>query len=295
MFDGLPEPVQSFLESHTVAVLAILLMAYIAQILINRVTSRVISRTVRNDPHLSSSDEQKREKTLKDIIHTTLNIVIWTGAFLLILSELGVNIAPLIAGAGVVGLAVGFGAQSLVKDAVNGLFIISENQYRVGDVVSINNDTAGVVEKITLRQTVLRDLDGMVHHIPNGYIEMATNMTMEYANVNIDIGVSYATDFELLEKVINDVGETMAQDDEWKDKIIEAPKFLRVDSFGDSAIMIKILGKTTSELRWGVAGELRKRLKIAFDKHGIEIPFNQVVVHQAPEPKTKSSDSKPKK
>jgi len=271
--------VEQLFNQHAFAVALIVIAAYIARKLALAVASRVIQRTVGHDRTLTQAAEDKREKTLIDIIGTALRVGIWVIAGMMLLEEFGVNIAPLLAGAGVIGIALGFGAQSLVKDALTGLFIIFENQYRVGDVVQINSEVAGVVEKITLRETVLRDLDGMVHHIPNGYVQVATNMTMQFSNVNIDIGVSYSADIDHVEKVINDVGDAMAHDKKWRDAIIEAPAFLRVDSFADSAVVIKILGKTTADQRWAVAGEFRRRLKAAFDKNGVEIPFPQLVVH----------------
>ncbi len=274
------ETIQQLIIDHTVAVLLILLAAFIARRLFMALLTKVIRKSIHSHHKYTTAEEKKREDTLTDIIGTVLRIGVWLMAGLMILQEVGVNIAPLLAGAGVIGLAVGFGAQSLVKDAFTGLFILFENQYRVGDVVMINNDIAGVVEKITLRETVLRDLDGMVHHVPNGFIQVATNMTMEYANVNIDVGVSYKTDLEKVEEVINQTGKVMASEAEWEDAIIDPPAFLRVDEFEDSAIRIKILGKTTADMRWSVAGEFRKRLKIAFDKNGIEIPFPQMVIHE---------------
>lgn len=279
------EFIDELFTTRTAAVLAIIVAAYIAQKIIMAIIANVIRKTVRLHHKTADAIEEKREKTLTDIIGTALKFAIWLMATLMVLQELGVNIAPLLAGAGVVGIALGFGAQSLVQDAFRGLFIIFENQYRVGDVVQINGDLAGVVEKITLRATVLRDLDGNVHHISNGNINTATNMTMEFANVNIDIGVSYDSDLGHVEKVINEAGEAMAKDDEWKNAIIDPPSFLRVDSFDDSAITVKILGKTTADMRWGVAGEYRKRLKKAFDDNDIEIPFPQIVIHN---PRSKS-------
>ncbi len=155
-----------------------------------------------------------------------------------------------------------------------------ENQYRVGDVVCFG-DTCGSVEKINLRTTILRDLDGVVHHIPNGEIKIASNLSKHYSRVNIDIGVSYDSNLEKVIKVVNKVGSDLAKDKKWKEKIIKPPQFLRVNDFGDSAIMIKILGETMPIMQWEVAGELKKRLKIAFDKEGIEIPYPQRVIHKA--------------
>ena len=152
-------------------------------------------------------------------------------------------------------------------------------------MVELNQTVSGVVEQVTLRETVLRDLDGMVHHVPNGEIKISTNMTLEFSGINLDVGVGYDTDIEKLEKVINKVGEDLSKDENWKNDIIEPPKFLRISDFGDSAIMIKIVAKTEAMKQWKVTGELRKRLKIAFDKNNIEIPFPQRVIHQAPKPK----------
>ena len=199
---------------------------------------------------------------------------------MLIVQELGVDIGPLVAGASVIGVALGFGAQSLVKDFVSGLFIIMENQYRVGDVVDLAGES-GTVQAITMRETILRNLDGHVVHIPNGSIEVARNMTMEFANIIMDLGVSYDSDITKVEKVINEVGEKMMEDEEWEALIIEQPKYQRVQNFGASEVVVRMKAKVSPGMQWRVAGELRKRIKVAFDKNKIEIPFPQRVVHQA--------------
>jgi len=208
-------------------------------------------------------------------------------ASIMILSEVGLEIGPILAGAGIVGLAVGFGGQYLIKDLFSGLFIILENQYRVGDVVNFDG-TGGVVEDISLRKTTLRDLDGTVHHISHGSINRVANLTKTFSRVNFNIRVSYSSDLEHVIAVVNRTGIELAEDPNWKEFVIKAPQFLRVDDFADSAIIIKILGDTQPIKQWDVTGELRKRLKIAFDKEGIEIPFPQVVVHSA---KDSSKDS----
>jgi small conductance mechanosensitive channel len=179
----------------------------------------------------------------------------------------------------VIGLAIGFGAQYIIRDFFTGLFIILENQYRVGDVICIQ-DKCGMVENINLRMTVIRDAEGAVHHIPNGEIKIATNKTKGFARVNLVVGVAYDTDIEKVKKVVNQVGQDMAKDPEWKDRIIKAPEFIRVDNFGASSVDIKISGEVKPLEQWGVLGELRKRIKIAFDKEGIEIPFPQRVIRQ---------------
>lgn len=241
---------------------------------------RSVRRMVKAHMHANREEEKKREDTVINIMSGVLKVVAWPMAAIIIIGTLGVNIGPLIAGAGIVGVALGFGAQSLVKDTISGLFIIAENQYRVGDVVQLD-ETSGMVERITLRKTVLRDLDGIVHHIPNGEITVASNFTSEQSGINLDVGVAYDTDIEKAIKVINRVGESIAEDEHWKDIIIETPSFLRVDNFGDSSIDLKITGTVAPLRQWDVTGELRKRLKVAFDKNGIEIPFPQRVIHQA--------------
>jgi small conductance mechanosensitive channel len=196
----------------------------------------------------------------------------------MILSELQIDIAPILAGAGVVGIAIGFGAQSLVKDLVAGLFIIIENQYRVGDVVRIA-DVAGIVESINLIKTVLRDLDGVVHIVLNGEIRVASNFTKDWSRVNLNVSVAYGEDLDHVISVINRVGKELAEDPEWAPLILKAPQVLRVDNLGDSGVEIKILGDTKPIRQWDVMGELRRRLKNAFDKEGIEIPWPHTKVY----------------
>lgn len=273
---------QSLSEHLIPAIIIILAGVLVWQFSLN-IISNLIRKTIRPDRFKSHREEKLREDTLISICNAGLKVSVVILTALLLMAELGVDTAPLLASAGVVGVALGFGAQSAVKDYFSGMFIILENQYRVGDVVKINNTDgiSGVVERITIRQTVLRDLDGMVHHIPNGEIRVATNMTMEYSSINLDVGVGYDTDIDKLEKIVNEVGIELQKDKTWREKIIEAPHFERVDNFGDSAISIKILGTTQPMEQWKVTGELRRRLKKAFDKNGIEIPFPQRTIHKA--------------
>jgi len=263
---------------HGVTIIAIIVLTLVAQSVSGAVLSRVIRRLVPSRHFSSKEAEKKREDTLIRITSGTLGTLIWVVAILMVLSEAGVNIGPLLAAAGVAGLAIGFGGQYLIRDTVAGLFLILENQYRVGDVVCLDA-TCGLVEDISIRMATLRDLDGTVHHVPHGTVSKVSNLSKEFARVNLDIGVSYASDLEKVIEVVNEVGATLAADPLWKDKIIAPPKFLRVDKFAESAIIVKILGDTQPLAQWEVAGELRKRLKIAFDKNKIEIPFPQRVVH----------------
>lgn len=266
---------------------AILVIAYFLSRIASKFVGRIVKRTVPTARFKTKKDEMQREQTLTSIISATVTIVIWATALLIILSSFSVDIAPILASAGVLGVALGFGAQSMVKDFLAGLFILLENQYRVGDVLQVNQGVAGVVEKITLRVTTLRDLDGKVHYIPNGNIDVATNMTLEFSSVDVNVGVAYDSDIDKVEKVVNQVGQDIFEDEKWQGVVLEPAKMLRVDSLGDSSINIKIVCKTAPIHQWEVKSEILRRLKKAFDKAGIEIPFPQRVVHMPKQSNTK--------
>jgi small conductance mechanosensitive channel len=285
----------AYFKEHALTVILLIVLGMILSKILVTISNMVVHKLVQPERFASKHEAVQREDTINSVLKYLIKIFVWIVVFMLILSELKIDIAPLLAGAGIAGIAIGFGAQSIVRDFFAGLFILSENQYRVGDVIRINNEISGTVEKITLRQTVMRNLDGMVHYISNGQITVVTNMTMHYSGVNLDVGVGYDTDIEKLERVVNKVGEAMAEDEKWKRLIKEAPKFLRVDDFAESAIIIKITGKTAPMKQWAVTGELRKRLKIAFDKNGIVIPYPQRVLHEAQNNKTTKSKAQSKK
>lgn len=270
----------SWFLNHGVKIIAILIIAQIVNKFSRKFIEKIVRRVIVADHFLNKEAEKKREDTLIRVFSTTFNILIWLLVSLMVLQEIGFEIGPLLAAAGIAGLAFGFGGQYLIRDFISGLFIILENQYRIGDVVCFDK-TCGVVEDISLRMTVLRDLDGTVHHIQHGEIKKSSNLSKFFARVNLDIGVSYNCNIEHVISVVNKVGEEISLDLKWKDSIIKPPQFLRVDNFGESAIVIKILGETKPLKQWDVTGELRKRIKIAFDKEGIEIPFPQRVVHKA--------------
>jgi len=265
--------------SHGFKIVLILIAVFVLKRFGKVFIEKAIRKAVVRDHFLSREAEKKREDTLISISTGTFNVLIIIIAGLMILQEVGVEIGPLIAAAGIAGLAFGFGGQYLIRDVISGLFIILENQYRVGDVACFDG-TCGLVEGISLRMTTLRDLDGTVHHIPHGEIKKVSNLSKYYSRVNLNIGIAYNSDLEKVIKVVNKVGNDLAKDPQWKDLVVKAPQFLRVDDFADSAIIIKILGETKPIKQWDVTGELRKRLKIAFDKEAIEIPFPQRVIHQ---------------
>lgn len=265
---------------HGIRILVILIAGYLLHKLLHKFIEKIVRLAVVPDKFLNAEAEKKREDTLIRIFSWGLSLVIWIMVAMMIMQEFGIPIGPLIAGAGIIGLAFGFGGQYLIRDLISGFFIILENQYRIGDIVEINH-VSGTVENISLRMTTLRDINGTVHHVPHGEVTIVSNLSKDYARVNLDMGISYNAQLEHVIDVVNKVGNEMANDPFWKEAIIKAPQFLRVNDFADSSVMIKILGETVPSRQWEVMGEMRKRLKIAFDKEGIEIPFPQVVVHKA--------------
>jgi small-conductance mechanosensitive channel len=239
---------------------------------------RIIFRTITTQMKDKLDVEiRKRSRTLSRVLQNTLGILIGLIVLFMILAEIRVNIGPALVSLGVVGLAVGFGAQSLIKDLINGLFILLENQYSIGDVVKIVG-ISGLVEEVNLRRTVLRDLDGTVHYIPNSEITTASNYTREFSRVNMNITVGYGEDLDHVIDVINTICAQCAQEPEWSGKFINTPQVLRVEKLADSGIEIKVFGDTLPAMQWEVMGELRKRLKKAFDKEGIEIPWPHLKV-----------------
>jgi small conductance mechanosensitive channel len=283
------EAIIPWLLSHGIKIVLIAVIAYILKRITHGIIVRAVRIAVRSEDFQSKDAEEKRENTLINLFTVTLQTLIVLIAGMMILEELGVEIGPMLAAAGIVGLAFGFGGQYLIRDIITGLFIIMENQYRIGDVVNING-TGGAVENVTLRKTTLRDLNGTVHHIPHGEIKTVSNLTKDFSRVNINLGIAYDSNLEHVIDVVNKVGNELANDPQFKDSILQPIQFVRVDNFADSAIEIKMLGETKVLKQWEVAGEFRKRLKIAFDKEGIEIPFPQRVIHYAKPNETERAD-----
>jgi small-conductance mechanosensitive channel len=259
--------------THGLRIILVLVVAYVGLRLLRRALDPVVRAAVAQQMEGQPEVEiEKRTDTLTHVVYRTAWMVAFVIALLTVLPEVGVNIGPLLAGAGIVGLAVGFGAQSLVKDTINGLFILVENQYAKGDVVNIAG-VGGLVEDVNLRRTVLRDLDGAVHSIPNSEVARSSNLTRGWSRVNMNVGVAYGEDLDRVMTVIDRVGQELAEDPDFGSLVLTPPRALRVDAFGDSGIEIKILGETQPIRQWDVMGEMRKRLKRAFDEEGIEIPF----------------------
>jgi len=275
-------PVINWLSEHGGRILLIIALSlafyYLLKHFVPAVIRRLLARpsvrqalTKRVAKKLEEEVE-KRVHTLTSAFVSTGTVLIIIGALFTILAEIGVNISAALAGLGIVGIAVGFGAQTLIRDLISGILILLENQYGVGDWVQIAG-IGGLVEEVNLRRTVVRDFDGTVHSVPNGEIKVASNYTKEWARVNMNISVGYSEDLGHVIEIINRVGTEMAEDPDWAPVILKAPQALRVDAFEDSGIAIRILGETKQMQQWAVMGELRLRLKEVFDKEGIEIPW----------------------
>jgi len=263
--------VAKWLMTHGIKIILILIGMWIAIKFAKALGRRVIKLASDNDD-TTMNEKERRVTTLVQITNIAAKVIIIGVGGMTIIKELGIDIGPILAGAGIIGLAVGFGSQALVKDLVSGFFLIMENQIRVGDVVKIGS-IGGLVENITLRTVKLRDLEGIVHTIPNGEINTLSNMTYGWSRALLDIGVAYKEKVDDVMKVLADLGHAMAQEEAYKDIIMEEPTILGVDSLGDSSVNIRMFIKTQPLKQWEVAREFRRRVKNEFDRIGIEIPF----------------------
>jgi len=306
---GLAE-LADMLVGTTLTVIAI----FVAAVLVNRLVTRSIKRALRTlhngavrerlgalrrraPAALLETDEvslraEQRINALTSVLRSISTAVIFAVAGLMILGEIGLNLAPLLAGAGIVGLALGFGAQSLVKDFLSGLFILVEDQFGVGDIVDLDQQTSGTVEAVSLRTTRLRSVDGTVWHVPNGDIRRVGNKSQHWSRALLDIEVGYETDIEHAKSVIKRVADEL-----WRQRedILEEPEVWGVEQLGPTPVVIRLVVKTRPSDQYSVSRELRQRLKEAFDAEGIEIPFAaQPAVWQrgAPEPQTAAEERK---
>jgi moderate conductance mechanosensitive channel len=218
-----------------------------------------------------------RTETIGGVLRSLATAAIWAVALLMVLGEFGVNLGPLIAGAGIIGIALGFGSQRLVQDFLSGIFMILEDQFGVGDIIDAG-EAIGTVEAIGLRSTRVRDIRGTVWHIPNGTIARVGNFSQEWSRALLDIGIAYDTDLEHASAVIERVAADMAGDAAWKGMFVEAPALWGVQDFGSSEIVLRLVMKVVPAQQWAVEREMRRRLKEAFDAEGIEIPFPQRTV-----------------
>ncbi|MDP3719356.1 MAG: mechanosensitive ion channel family protein [Acidobacteriota bacterium] len=280
--------VTSWATQNGVRILLLVLLAFAA----NRFAASVIRRAehemvVDNDPR--ALERRKRAQTLGATFQRFLSILIWLVASLMVLRELDVDITPVLTGAGIIGLAIGFGAQSLVRDIISGVFLIAENQIRIGDVALING-TGGMVEEINLRTVVLRDFEGVVHTITNGEIRTLANRTKDFSCYVIDIGVDYNDDTDRIVEVVRETGAALMADPAYGPSMLEPVEVVGLDSFNASDVTLRFRIKTVPLKQWEVGREMRRRIKKAFDAAGIRIPFPQmdVTVKQPPAPPSES-------
>ena len=266
------------LVQHTLLpVLLIIVVAGIAiraaSVFVHGIVKALLDReaTEGTAQELSAVELKKRMDTLESLCANVIQFFIVVIAALMILDKLGLSIGPALAGLGVIGIAVGFGAQTLVRDYLTGALILVENQFSVGDVVRLAG-VAGTVEDFNLRRTTLRDIDGVVHTIPNGEIKVASNLTRVWARINQDVTVAYGTDIDRAIAVVDNVGQAMKADPAWRKQILEPPRVERVEAISEQGVTLKILGSVRASDQWAAAGEYRKRLIAALDANEIDTP-----------------------
>ena len=290
----------SWLFSQGLVILIMILAIWGIVRLIDRIFPRLVTTFVMSRSEYGEHEEsEKRATTLSRVFTGGAQIVVILSGVFMILSKLSIPVGPVLAGFGVVGIAVGFGAQHLVRDLISGIFVIAENQYRTGDVVTIAG-TSGLVEDINLRRTILRDLEGTVHVVPNGEISVSANRTKNYSRVVLDIGVAYKENLERVIIILNQIGNEISADPVFGLNIIKAPQVLRIQSFDDSCITIRMLGDCKPMKQWNLRSELIRRIKARFDIEGIEIPFPHQTIYWGEDQPTltiqeKSEDKKIKK
>ena len=255
-------------------ILLVLLLAWLGMVILRKILSQLEQRLLKQSKIAGEppSESEKRVETLIRLIRQAALIVLWVTTILILLKEIGVDVGPILASAGIVGLAVGFGAQNLVRDFISGFFFILENQVRVGDVAIVNG-TGGLVERVNFRTIVLRDLAGIVHIFPNGTVSTLSNLTNDWSAYVFDIGVAYKENTDKVIEVMDRIGSEMKQDEIIGPFMLEEPEIFGVDKFDNSAVVIKGRIKTKPIRQWQVGREYLRRIKLAFDTAGIEIPF----------------------
>jgi small conductance mechanosensitive channel len=265
------KPIADWLTTSGIKILGILI-AFIILSQMSKWIVKWLEKLIPEKDPLQAAEAKKRANTLGKILRHALLVIISFIALLMILGELGIQLGPLLATAGIGALAVGFGAQSLVKDVIIGFFIILENQYRIGDAIEVAG-VSGLVESVSLRRTVLRDLEGKVHTIPNGEIKIVSNLSKEWARSVLDVDISYREDVDQVIELLEQIGKELAEEEPWKSALLEPLNIFGVERFGESQLVIRIGVKTAPLKQWEVGRELRRRIKNRFDEKGIQIPF----------------------
>jgi small conductance mechanosensitive channel len=280
-WEGLFRTILNWLVSNLPEIIVVFIILFIAiwllKFFIKRISKIIISRAHKN-VKTDATETEKRINTLMGIVLGIGKIIAWAIAIIILLGKFGIDIRPILAGAGIIGLAVGFGAQELVRDFISGFFMLLENQVRTGDVAIING-TGGLVEKIEMRTITLRDISGVVHIFQNGKINSLSNMTKEWSAMVFDMGVAYKEDPDTVMTIMSEIGEQLQKDPKFGPLILEPIEVFGVNEFANSAVVIKARIKTKPIEQWTVGREYRKRLKNAFDQKGIEIPFPHTTIY----------------
>jgi len=289
--------IADWLIGRPLSVLAIVLVAWIATRVAQRYVRRLVKRIVAPDRDATVRRLAKigidnpasfigtepvprrdaRATSISDVVGSTITVVIWVVAFILIIGEFGFDLGPFIAGAGIAGVALGFGAQSLVKDCISGLFMLVEDQYGIGDIVDLG-EAIGEVEQVTLRTTVLRGLDGTVWHVPNGEVQRVGNKSQLWSVALVDIDVAYDSDLAAAKNLMLSTATEVCTSEEWSPDVLDEPIVLGVETLGADGITLRMIVKTSPGSQWALQRELREALKASYDSAGIEIPFPQRTV-----------------
>ena len=263
--------------SILILILLLVIILRVSSALVNKLKGILLKRMAYKDEE-PDLEVEKRLNTLMGVLRKTLSIVIWSIFTMIFLAKININIVPILSAAGIVGLAVGFGAQELVRDFISGFFILLEDGIRTGDFATLNG-TSGTVEKIELRTITLRDSSGVVHIFQNGKINTIANMTKGWSAIVLNIGVAYKENLTHVMQVMQEVGDEMYAEEEFKAKMLNTIEISGLNNFGDSALEIRGRIRTKPGQQWGIGREYRKRLKEAFDKHNIEIPFPHQTIY----------------
>jgi small conductance mechanosensitive channel len=262
-----------WLQDHGSVIIAAILLALIAALLVQRIVPHAlrpaVTRQMSGRPEL---EVDRRIETLSGVIVRTAEVVLFLLALFTILPEFGLDIRPVLAGVGITGIALGLGAQSLVRDTINGIFILSENQYAKGDVVTIAGVT-GTVEDVTLRRTLVRDVDGVMYTVPNSSIAVAANLTRDYSKGRVTVPVAPSSDLAAVRRLADEVGQQLAADPEYRERIVAPARYLRVDSIDANGVAVQVNGTVRPGSQWEIAGVLRARLLEAFQANGIRTPW----------------------
>ena len=273
LFNSILDTEFSDLVPFVLRVILIIVGVILIRWVLNSIIKKSITATARRD-----AVSAQKVQTLSGIIKNASGITLWLLALILILGEIGIKLGPILAAAGVVGIAIGFGAQSLVKDVFNGFFMLLEGQIRIGDIVEAGGK-AGIVEGMTLRLLILRDFEGNVHLIPHGEVAIVTNRTMKYSRALIEVGVAYREDPDEVMRVLMEEAQALKNDEEYGPEIIADPEVFGIDDFGDSHLLFKVRFMTKPRQQWQIGRAFRRRVKVRFDRENIEIPFPHRTVY----------------